>query len=263
MTGMDISVLASGSGGNAVYLEASPGNGVLVDAGISRRDLTKRLAMIGRGLESVRAVLITHDHNDHCKGLPALLRHAPHARVYATEATARAVELNRGVDGLPWHIFDADARFEAGGVSVRPVRLPHDAAEPLGFVLEAGGTRAGVATDFGHATPALVASLASCHALVLEFNHDVLMLENSGRPPELVRRILGPRGHLSNDDAGALLERAATGGTRRVFLAHLSAECNTPGHALGAARAALARAGRGDVELVVASQGAPTAFSAC
>jgi len=263
MVRMEISVLASGSGGNAVYVEASPGDGLLVDAGIACRSVKERLASIGRGLDSVRSILVTHDHTDHCKGLPVLLRHAPRARVYATEATARAVELTCGEEDIPWHIFDADTRFQAGDFCVKPVRLPHDAAEPLGFVVEANAKRACVLTDFGHAPDSLVASAATCHAMVLEFNHDELMLKNSGRPADLIRRILSRNGHLSNDDAGSFLERVVSRETRRVFLAHLSGECNSPALALGAAKAALARAGRGDVEIVVASQNAPTALFAC
>ena len=262
MARMEISVLASGSGGNAAYLEASPGDGLLVDVGIACKSVKERLASIGRGLDAVRAILVTHDHTDHCKGLPVLLRHAPRAKVYATEATARAVELACGEE-IPWHIFDADTRFQTGGFCVKPVRLPHDAAEPLGFVVEANRKRACVLTDFGHAPGSLEASAAACHAMVLEFNHDVLMLKNSGRPADLIRRILSPNGHLSNDDAGEFLERALSRETRRVFLAHLSGECNTRSLALGAARAALARAGRGDVEIVLASQDAPTALFAC
>ena len=259
---MEISVLASGSGGNAVYVEASPGDGLLVDAGIACRSLKERLASIGRGLDSVRAVVVTHDHADHCKGLPVLLRQAPHARAYATEATAMAVEMTCGEE-IPWHIFDADTRFQTGGFCVTPVRLPHDAAESLGFVVEAGGKRACVLTDFGSAPGSLVARAGACHAMVLEFNHDVLMLKNSGRPGQLIRRILSPNGHLSNDDAGDFLERVVARETRRVYLAHLSGECNSPALALGAAKAALARAGRGDVEVVVASQDKPTALFAC
>ena len=246
-----------------MYVEASPGNGLLVDAGISCRAVRERLAAIGRGLDAVRAVLVTHDHADHCKGLPVLLRNAPAARVFATEATAAAVEMTCGEGDLPWQIFDPATSFDAEGFCVRPVRLPHDAAESLGFVVEAGGGRVGVVTDLGHAPKPLVASLAACHAMVLEFNHDELLLRNSGRPANLIRRILSPRGHLSNDAAGELLERVVSPVTRRVFLAHLSGECNTPRHALGAAKAALARAGRKDVELVVASQDAATELFQC
>ncbi|MCL1888242.1 MAG: MBL fold metallo-hydrolase [Kiritimatiellaeota bacterium] len=260
---MEISVLASGSGGNAVYVEASPGNGLLVDAGVACKTLRERLAAVGRGLDAVRAVLVTHDHTDHCKGLPVLSRQAPRARMFATEATAQAVEMACGEEGLPWTIFDADACFEAEGFGVRPLRLPHDAAEPLGFVLEAGGKRACVITDLGHATERLAASAGACHTVVLEFNHDELMLRNSGRPKELIRRISSPRGHLSNNDAGTFLERVVARETRRVILAHLSGECNTPALAFDAARAALARLGRGDVEIVVASQDAPTPLFAC
>jgi phosphoribosyl 1,2-cyclic phosphodiesterase len=103
-----------------------------------------------------------------------------------------------------------------------------------------------------------VASAATCHNVGLEFNHDEWMLRNSGRPADLIRRILSPRGHLSNDAAAAFLERVVSAETRRVFLAHLSGECNTPSLALGAAKAALARLGRTDVDLVVASQDGPT-----
>jgi len=259
---MQISVLASGSGGNATYIETSPGNGLLVDAGIACKTLRERLASIGRGLDSVRAILTTHDHTDHCKGLPVLLRHAPRALAYATEATARAVEFTLGEE-LPWHIFDPATRFEAGDFCATPVRLPHDAAEPLGFVLESGNARVCVLTDFGHVPRSLVASAAACHAMVLEFNHDEMMLKNSGRPADLIRRILSPNGHLSNAAAAEFLEHAVSPETRRVFLAHLSGECNSPALALGAAKAALLRAGRGDVEIAMTSQNEPTPLFAC
>ncbi len=260
---MEISVLASGSRGNAVYLATSPDNAMLIDAGIACRDLAARLDAIGRPLSAIRTILITHDHTDHCKGLPVLLRRIPHARVFATEPTAQAVEWACRTADLPWQIFDADTAFETGGFAVRPVKLAHDAADPLGYVIDAGQTRVAVVTDLGHAPMPLVAMLEGCHAVVMEFNHDEQLLKNSGRPEHLIQRILSPRGHLSNDAAAELLERIIAPQTRRVFLAHLSGECNTAGLALAAAKNALVRAGRADIDIIVTAQDQPTALFTC
>jgi len=257
---MEISVLASGSGGNAVYLAATPDNGLLIDAGISCRDLQARLARLGRSLSSIRAILLTHDHTDHCKGLPVLFKNIPRVKIFATEPTAEAVEWACACTGFPWQIFDPATTFNAAGFSIQPVQLPHDAADPLAYIVSTHVARVCVATDLGHAPPHLVASLANCHAVVLEFNHDEQLLKNSGRPGHLIRRISSPRGHLSNTAAAELLERILTPRTRRVYLAHLSRECNTASLALAAAKNALVRAGRLDIELIIADQDQPTAL---
>lgn len=262
---MEISVLASGSRGNAIYIATDPGNALLVDAGIPFRSLKQRLGRLGRTPASIRKVLLTHEHTDHCQGLPVLLKEVPDAQVCATEDTARAVELGAGPSPLLCQVISPHAALGALGLEIRPLPLPHDAADPLGYLVSAPrrSLRIGILTDLGHAPEHLVATLADCHTLVLEFNHDALMLENSGRPRRLIRRIAGPRGHLSNDDAAAFLARIAGPATRRVFLAHLSRDCNTPQLAEAAARHALCAAGRTDVDIVVTSQDCETLLHVC
>ena len=243
--------MASGSSGNCLYV-AGGGTRLLVDAGLSRRETAARLAAIGVEVGAIDAVLFTHDHDDHCRGAPLLLRRH-RLPFFANEGTSQGVEhVNRGF-GADWRIFETGSTFGVGGLRVEAFSVPHDASDTVGFAIGDGRVRLGIATDLGSVTALVRHKLAACHALVLEANHDVEMLRQSGRPWSLIQRILGPRGHLSNEQAADLLAGVIGPELRVLVLAHLSAECNTPALAAHAVRAVLRDAGRADVRIEIAA----------
>jgi phosphoribosyl 1,2-cyclic phosphodiesterase len=251
MGNVEICVLASGSAGNCIYV-AGGGTRLLIDAGLSLKETNARLAQLGLAMDVIDAVLFTHDHSDHC--LRADVFHRRHALpFYANEGTAAGIELVTKRSDLAWQIFETGSPFTVGGLRVEPFSVPHDAADAVGFAISDGRTRLGIATDLGMATTLVRSKLADCDALILEANHDVEMLRQSGRPWSLIQRILGRQGHLSNEDAADLLASVLGPRLQTVFLAHLSAECNTPALAERAMREVLRRAGRDDIRLVQTS----------
>ena len=239
---MKFAVLASSSAGNCTYVEGG-GARILVDAGTNRKAIAAALEPLGVALADVDAILLTHEHDDHVSAL-AVVERRHGTPVYATFGTFDGYEQDHGgpdaCDGWERTCFEPGEPFAIGGLSVEPFSTPHDAADPVGFVLsEAGGARLGFATDLGFATGLVERRLRGCTALALEFNHDPRMLEGSGRPPSLIQRIRGRDGHLSNEQAAELLAAVAGSGLRHVVPMHVSGECNTPELAVAAAREAL------------------------
>ena len=240
-------VLGSSSGGHAVYV-ASKRTGVLIDAGFSARELFRRLAMIGVASAEVSAVCVTHEHSDHTAGLSVL--HRRHGLpLYANAGTIDGLVQLRADPRIRWNVFTTGAAFTVGDLALEPFSVPHDACDPVGFVVSHGGVSVGIATDMGMPTTLIRARLSACAAVVLESNHDIDMLHRSGRPWALIQRILGRQGHLSNEWALALLHDIAGPHLRHVFLAHLSQECNRGDTALTDARRALAQAGHDAVRI--------------
>jgi phosphoribosyl 1,2-cyclic phosphodiesterase len=218
-------LLGSGSGGNAVLIEAADAR-ILVDAGFGVRTLAARLRAIGVAPESVEACVITHEHTDHVKGAAAAARRWGWA-LHATRGTvAGAGELA----GAPVHAFDAGASLAFSTLDVATTRTPHDAAEPIGVVVtaRASGARATVCTDIGHVSEGVRALCRDVDVLVLESNHDEQMLRAGPYPPMVQARIAGDRGHLANRDAAALIRDSVTRRVRHVVLAHISRKCNVP-----------------------------------
>lgn len=193
----------------------------MVDAGLSWREIRRRAAKMGLSLPDPPVVLITHEHTDHVRGLATLLRRG--AEVWASPGTLRAL----GIAGRP-----LTGPQEILGLRVRPFRVPHDAAEPIGFRFEFNGTALALATDLGAVTPEVERMVAGVQAAVLEANHDLNLLLGGPYPWHLKMRILGPKGHLANDAAGRALAPLTSSGLRAAMLAHLSQENNTPGLAL-------------------------------
>jgi len=240
-----ISVLASGSSGNATVVE-SAGACVLVDCGISYRQLVTRMRPLGLTPDRVEAVLLTHEHDDHVKGLEVFLRHHP-VPVMATAGT---------LGGLPLPLPDADPLasgrvVRVGDLEVLPVQTCHDAREPVGFVVEGGRARVGLVTDTGVCTELLVERLSGCHAVLLECNHDRDLLRVGPYPWPLKQRIASRTGHLSNEQASAALERLAHSGLEVVVGMHLSQTNNRPEMVRRELSAILAGS---EVRLEVASQ---------
>jgi phosphoribosyl 1,2-cyclic phosphodiesterase len=233
--------LGSGSSGNATLVTFGKTH-LLVDAGLSARELALRLSGAGVAPRELSAILLSHEHHDHARGLErfAVKHHVP---VFTAPETLAA--LNLAPRHLPaWHPFTPGERFDAFGVSVDPFMIPHDAANPVGFVLAADGIQVGIATDLGHATTLVVERLRGCHVLLVEANHDDGMLVGGPYPWALKQRIGGRLGHLSNDEAAALIAAAADDDCQAVILAHLSERNNTAALARNAVATALAAAGR-------------------
>lgn len=237
---MKFSVLCSSSSGNATYLETATTR-ILIDAGWNCRNLKGCLEEIGAVSESIDAICITHDHVDHVSALPVIEKKRP-VPIYAADGTIEAIAedyAGKGADDWPWMPFAPGCPFEVGDIRIHPFAVPHDCAEPVGYTIEAEGKRLGFVTDLGEAPVMVRRHLMECDALVLEFNHDPLLLRNSGRPESLIQRIRGRSGHLSNEQACEVLAEVASPRLRHIVPAHLSGDCNTPGLVREAIRSAL------------------------
>ena len=247
--------LGSGSSGNATLVSFGERR-LLVDAGLSARELTLRLAEVGVAPGQLSAIILSHEHHDHARGLERFsVKHR--VPVFTTPETLAALNLApRHLHA--WHAFASGVPFEAEGVMVDPFAVPHDAVDPVGFVLESEGVRVGIATDLGHATTLVVERLSGCHVLVVEANHDDDMLVRGPYPWALKQRIGGRLGHLSNEEASTLLTAIVDDDCQAVILAHLSESNNTAALARKAVAAALARAGRSRYAMRVAERRAPT-----
>jgi len=236
---MDLLVLGSGSDGNTAVVRVGD-SCLLIDAGLSARRTLQRLALAGVAPEQIEAVLLTHEHGDHAGGLPVLLR-SLRCPVYATRLTAEEV---RGQDArntaASWRLFGTGATFACGPVEVTAFSVPHDAADPVGFILRTSTASLGVLTDLGHANHSVAHHVGGVDCLFVEANHDEELLQaDTRRPFSIKQRILSPHGHLSNREAGALTARAFTPRLRQVVLGHLSRDCNEPALAVRTVRDAL------------------------
>ncbi len=253
---MRLTVLGSGSRGNALLLETS-GDALLIDAGFSARDLERRLAAAGGRPAGLAGIALTHEHGDHARGAPAAAA-AWGVPILASRGTLDALAL-RLKPGTETRALPAGGSARCGGFTVRAIPTAHDASEPLMLVVEdADGRRVGIAYDVGSPTAALKHACRDLDALILETNHDEVLLRSSGYPAAVRARIAGRGGHLSNREAALLAAEVAHSGLALLVLAHLSDRCNTPELALETMTAALAgTAFRGRV--VVAKQEAPLA----
>lgn len=248
-----VMTLASGSSGNATLVECGSVR-VLLDAGISCKALVERLEAAGVRPGSLTCIVLSHEHQDHARGAERFsCQHR--VPVVCSWETLEALELSY-VHFAGWQPLEAGRFLDFGPLRLDAFPVPHDAARPVGFVLEAQGVRIGVATDLGHATTLVVERLRGCHLLVLEANHDDDLLRDGPYPWSLKQRVGGRFGHLSNEETAALLRIVVDDGCRAVLLAHLSEQNNTPGRALAAARRALGLRGIG-LDLRVADPRAP------
>ncbi|GAC1341469.1 MAG: MBL fold metallo-hydrolase [Myxococcales bacterium] len=255
---MRVCVLASGSGGNCLWVEAG-GARVLVDAGLSLRETQRRCAEVGLDVRDATDLVLTHEHADHSCGAGAIARKL-RLRVHATPRTLAALR-----DGPPGELcfpLAAGQPLLLAGLQILPLGVPHDAADPVAYTFEErterGSVRAAIVTDLGSAPSKLVRALAGLDALVLEMNHDVRMLLEGPYPYRLKQRIRSDVGHLSNAQGAALLAGVLHAGLRNVVLAHLSEHNNSEAHARRAAEAVLARASH-RVALQLADQLGPLA----
>lgn len=235
---MRICLLASGSKGNALYIESGESR-LLIDAGLSLRALKERLASTKVDAAQLDAILVSHEHGDHCRGL------GPIARGLKLPVCIDPVSL-AALDNKMGHLpivreFSAGDVIDFRDLRIETIPLTHDAAATAGFVIESSEGRIGVATDLGIATRLVAQRLQRCRALILEFNHDETLLRDGPYPWHLKQRIRSQHGHLSNESGAELLDNLLWDGLEAVFLGHLSATNNTPQHALLAARRVLDR----------------------
>ncbi len=236
--------LGSGSEGNALLVEAGigpdgasrPGGSgqayrVLVDCGFRLKEIESRLAVVALEAKQIDAILVTHEHGDHIGGVYRLAQ-AHNIPVYLTHGTHR----NGPSSGrTEVHFLDPYEAVELPGLRVEPIAVPHDAAEPVQYLLDDGISRLGVLTDLGHWTQHIADKLCRAESLILETNHDLHLLANNPRYPEMLkRRISGQYGHLSNTQASDILKALAGGALKRVIGAHLSKANNRPDIALKA-----------------------------
>ena len=219
--------IASGSSGNCIYAGSSE-TSVLIDAGISGKRIEQGLNSIEQSTLDINGILVTHEHSDHIKGLGVLARRYG-IPVYGTKGTLDALKEMTSIGKLPealLHAVKADDPFSIGDLEIHPFTISHDAAEPVGYRISHNGRCCAVATDMGCYDEYMVKELTGLDVLLLESNHDVHMLEAGRYPYYLKRRILGERGHLSNETAGRLLSRVLHDGIREIYLGHLSQENN-------------------------------------
>ena len=237
-------ILGSGSSGNCAYVETENCR-ILVDAGFSPRQIRTRLASIGRTPENLTAILITHEHSDHIAGLLGIAdkfqipvycnRDTQDATIWTfkkkwSKKTNLALETaDTFKSKINWQLFTTGASFEIGDVQVETFSIPHDAQDPVGFLLRTSVGNLGFATDLGHTTKLVLDRIRAANVLVLESNYDVKMLDDCPRRSwPLKQRIKSRHGHLSNVDAAEAAAQIMSSGLRHLYLAHLSRECNKP-----------------------------------
>jgi phosphoribosyl 1,2-cyclic phosphodiesterase len=254
---MEICVLASGSKGNCTYVSDGE-TALLIDIGLSAKETVARLHSAGIDPATIQAILFSHDHRDHFCGAEVFSRKFP-VRLLANEGTASGIDRAFPKRRLEWEIFETASSFDIGNLHIEAFSVPHDASDPVGFVITQGKTRLGVVTDLGQSTPLVVHKLSSCDAIVLESNHDYDMLMASDRPWTLKTRIAGRSGHLSNVQATELLQQVISDRLRLLLLAHLSEECNTHHLAQCLMRETLLSCRRPDIDMVALRQDAVSA----
>jgi len=249
-------VLASGSSGNAALM-ATDKTRILVDAGLSMRELRRRLAAIGEDLSRIDAILITHEHSDHISGLPVLARNRDvRASIYMTRVTAPAMDWGE-TPPARLERFQAGASFQIGDIEVQSFSVPHDAIDPIGYCFEAGGVRIGVATDLGYVPESIKFHLRRTDLLLLEANHDLDMLKVGPYPWAVKQRVMSRVGHLSNLVMSDYLMRDLDSSTANLVLGHLSEQNNHPAIVEMIAREALERRGL-KTALSIARQNRPS-----
>lgn len=246
---MRFSVLGSGSRGNSVFIESGK-TAILIDAGFSGKEIAGRLRSIGRDLADIRALCLTHEHNDHICGAGVIARRCG-IPTCANPGTFAAGDGKLGAIDRRME-FDTGDVLQLDDLEIRSFRISHDTADPVGFVVSDGKVSLGYCTDTGQVSRLIATRLAACNALILEFNHDLTMLKNGPYPLPLQQRVRSSQGHLCNEDAASLLAQLIGDQLRVAVLAHLSETNNTPELARAAALQAVAE--WGNTSLLVASQ---------
>ena len=256
---MKVCVLASSSSGNCTLLESAEGR-VLLDVGLSWSRTASSLASIGVDPFTINAIVISHEHSDHVAGIGPVSRKLKCPIYVAPKTLAFASSRFERVDSSLLVPIAAGRPFEVGDLQFNPFPVPHDAADPLGFVVRNGCAKVGIATDLGYPTKLVRECLKGCNVLVVESNHDKRMLLDGPYPWNIKQRIASRHGHLSNEQSAALLSALVHEELLAVLLSHLSEENNTPEMAFNSAARVLNEANRQEVILRVASRFQPSEF---
>ena len=223
--------IASGSSGNCTFIESGEKR-ILIDAGISRKRIVEGLSELGVSADSLDAIFVTHEHTDHIKGIPMMAKMFE-IPIYATKPTLDEIiykDKKGEIDRRLVHSVTPDESYIFGDMDIVPYHISHDAACPVGYTVRMGEHKVSLATDLGVYDDYIVENLKGSDVLFLESNHDITMVETGPYPYQLKLRILGHKGHLSNEASGSLLSEIMRGGTalKKVFLSHLSKENNYP-----------------------------------
>ncbi|MDR0964815.1 MAG: MBL fold metallo-hydrolase [Clostridium sp.] len=256
---MRLCSIASGSSGNCIYVGSQTAH-VLVDAGISGQRTQEALTRLDLSVADIDAIFITHEHSDHVQGL-SILEKKRAIPIYATEGTIATIQKTKTGMSMDPSLFVAlrpDEKISIKDLQIHPMKISHDAADPVAYRISYGKTKIGICTDLGAYDDYTVESLRGMDALLLEANHDMVMLQRGSYPYRLKQRILGERGHLSNEACGRLLCRLLHDGLRHILLGHLSQENNLPSLAYEAVRLELTLSNStyvtGDFPIQVASR---------
>ncbi|MBZ5494864.1 MAG: MBL fold metallo-hydrolase [Acidobacteriia bacterium] len=232
---LSFTLLGSGSSGNATLV--SDGNThILVDVGLSGRETVRRLAECRLSPQHISAIVVSHEHGDHCRGIAPLAKHLE-VPVFITDGAYTAAGM--ALADSKRRRIESGCVFEVCGVLFTPFAVPHDAADPIAFCIEKDGVKIAIVLDLGYVSNLVVERLRGCDAIVLESNHDIHMLKVGPYPWALKQRVMSRRGHLSNDLVAEYLLKGFDGRARHVVLAHLSEKNNLPELALLSARRAL------------------------
>lgn len=223
---MEFASIGSGSEGNGTLIRNGSNGCLLLDCGFSAKEAISRMANMNIVADDLAAILVTHEHSDHIKGVARL---ANKARVPVYTTWGSWVEKLQGVlDDALLNLITPHQDFVVGGMSVQPVPVPHDANEPCQFLFNARGRKLGVLTDVGSVTPHMLAMYQDCDSLMLECNHDLKMLADGPYPPSLKRRVAGHLGHLNNQQAAEMLGQLNVGKLQNVVVTHISKKNNHP-----------------------------------
>ncbi|MBL4796539.1 MAG: MBL fold metallo-hydrolase [Oleispira sp.] len=218
---MRFASLGSGSKGNATVIE-SKNTRILIDCGFNRKHTRLRLQELSLELSDLDAILVSHEHSDHAKGV-VLVSESINKPFYATYGTARSAGW---LDHPLWHCIDGDELFVIDDLSIQTVVVPHDSQEPVQFVVSNDQYKVGVLSDLGSLTPHVIDAYQNCHGLLLESNHDLQLLQQGAYPPALKKRVAGDHGHLNNQQAADLLSRLLWPGIQHVLASHISEKNN-------------------------------------
>ena len=248
---LSVCILGSGSRGNAIYV-SDGATSILIDAGFSAREIDRRMRHRGLDPAGLSAILLTHEHTDHVRGVERLVRRH-RLPVYLTAGTRQEAASLHELPEI--YSFACGSEFRINTLAIHPFSISHDARDPAGFTIGANGSRIGVATDLGHVTSLVREHLRGCRLLIVEANHDVDMLRDGPYPWFLKQRIRSRTGHLSNQESCRLLDDILHSGLEQVILAHLSETNNTPEKALAEISTILAGT---SVRLTAASQSFPS-----
>ncbi len=249
---LHLTILGSGSAGNCAVVESGQCT-LLIDGGLSARQIVTRLESVGINPLELDGILLTHEHIDHVGGLDVLCKKFC-VPIYCNALTAEALRRSEAACRKNFRLFQTGGEFTVKDITVQTFPIPHDAVDPVGFVLHQDSSALGFCTDLGFATKLVFERLRAVQTLVIETNHDEKMLQaDTRRPWPVKQRIMSRHGHLSNAAAAEVLVQLLEGGLRRAVLGHLSRDCNRPELALDAVRGRFAEAGA-DVEVFCASQ---------